>query len=77
MAKRILSVLVVLGFLVMVPIVGAITLMIKFIAYELIIFSPVWILTYLYVKNPVFRRSLNKGINVIGRNVCTFIVRNF
>lgn len=73
MAGRIFTILAVLVLLASMPVVGVVSLMIKFIAYELLIFSPAFIAVYLYANSRIFRRVIRTIAIAVGGMVNTFV----
>lgn len=73
MAGRIFTVLVVLVLLVLMPIIGTVSLMIKYIAYQLLILSPAIVATYLYINSRSFRHVVRMIVVVVGNMINTFV----
>lgn len=73
MAGRIVTILVVLVLLASMPVIGVVTLMVKFISYELLIISPAVIAVYLYAKSKTFRCVIRIVVAAVGGMVNTFV----
>ena len=55
MLGRILTVFICVFLISLIPVIGIISLLVKWLAWELVIFSPIWVTAYLYVKCPKSR----------------------
>lgn len=73
MAKRIFGILVVLVLLALMPIIGTVSLMIKYIAYQLLILSPAIVVAYFYAKSRQFRQIVRMVVKVVGNATNTFV----
>ena len=73
MAGRIFTVLSVLVLLALMPIIGTVSLMIKYIAYQLLILSPAIVATYLCINSRSFRRVVRMIVVAVGNMTNTFV----
>ena len=62
MLGRLFVVFTCLFLISLIPVVGIISLLIKWLAWELVIFAPIWIIAYLYMQCPKVK-YLIRGIS--------------
>ena len=55
MLGRVFTVFICLFLISLIPVIGIVSLLAKWLAWELVIFSPIWITMYLYAKCPKVR----------------------